>query len=199
MKKLLLAGVLIGSLNFAQATSITLSTADLHGANAYEYLVSMTSGQTISSASLVFNLTLTASGYNTFSYDLINGNVGTANTLTTIPTEGDHPGDYFQTLGLGSALTVLGSHTFPSLNSNWSSTYDFGAAGTLAALNIAAADGRFDFGFDPDCTYSGSIVFNYTTQTTTNHTSVPDSATTCGMLGVSLLGLFAIRRKLCVN
>lgn len=205
MKKLFLVGLLFGSLNFAQATTITISSTDLHGENAYDYLVSITPGQSIISASLAFNLTLTASGHNTFTYDLINAAFGTANTLKALSADGDTSGDYFTTSGarsaLGyssSALTALGSHSFPTVGSIWTQTYDFGTAGTLAALNTAASDGMFDFGFDPDCTYTGSITFTYTTATT-NKLSVPDSATTFGLLGFSLLCLATLRRKFCIN
>ncbi len=200
MKKILLAGLLVGSLSYAQATSITLSSAALHGENAYEYLVSIAPGQTISSASLVFNLTLTAPGYNTFTYDLINAAAGTANTLISLPADADHAGDYFKTLYSSPTLTALGIKQFSYVGQNWTTTYDFGLNGTLAALSAAALDGKFDFGFDPDCTYTGTITFNYTTATaTTNNVSVPDAATTFGLLGLSLLCLATFRHKLCIN
>ena len=196
MKKIFLAGLLVGSLNFAQATSITLSTTDLHGQNAYEYLVSLAPNQVIDTASLVFNLKLTAAGYNTFAYSIINRKDAT----TVITSENDQPGNYFTSHSPYSATAVqLGSKTFPTLGYVWAYTYDFATQGTLSTLNSYAADGYFDFGFDPDCTYSGTITFNYTTQTITNKVSVPDSVTTFGLLGVSLLGLALIRRKLCVN
>ncbi|MEI6192974.1 MAG: VPDSG-CTERM sorting domain-containing protein [Verrucomicrobiota bacterium] len=196
MKKALLAGLLIGSLNFAQATSITLTSGStLHGANAYEYLVSLTAGQNITAATLTFNnVKLTASGWNTFSYDLINRQDAT----TAISADADTQGDYFTSHSPYSSTAVqLGTKTF-RLGETWNSTYTFSGA-TLSTLNTYAADGFFNFGFDPDCTYSvGSIVFNYTAQTVTNHTSVPDSATTVMLLGASLVSLVALRRKFCI-
>jgi hypothetical protein len=195
MKKIFLVSLLFGSLSFAQATSITLTTADLHGQNAYEYLVSLAPDQTIDTASLVFNLKLTATGYNTFSYDIINRNDASA----IISSENDQPGDYFTSHSPYSTTAVqLGTKTFPYLNYVWSYTYDFLAQGTLNTLNSYAADGSFDFGFDPDCTYSGSVTFNYTT-ITNRITTVPDSVPTFGLLGISMLGLAALRRKFCVN
>jgi hypothetical protein len=195
MRKIFLFSILLGSLNFAQATSITLTTADLHGQNAYEYLVSLAPDQTITSASLVFDLKLTASGYNTFSYDLINGN--DANTV--ISSENDQPGDYFTSHSPFSATALqLGSKTFPYLNYVWNYTYDFLAQGTLDTLNSYAADGSIDFGFDPDCTYSGTITFNYTA-VAPRTTTVPDSSPTFGLMGISVLGLMALRRKHCLN
>jgi VPDSG-CTERM motif len=207
MKKLFLAGALFGVLNFAQATSITFANNTTeHGQDAYLYLINLTggalgSGVSIDSASLTFNnVTITAGGYNTFSYDIINRNDATAD----ITTEGDVAGDYFTSGSYSHAANAvhLGTHTFTAVPQTWTTGNVFTFTGAnLTFLNIAAADGMFDFGFDPDCTYSiGSVTFTYTTaSTSTNITTVPDSAMTAALLGLSFLGLLAFRRKLCIN
>ena len=191
MKKLFLASLLFSALNFAQAITLT-SNSILTGGNAYEYLVSLTAGQNITSATLTFNnVKLTATGWNTFSYDIINRQDASA----AISADADGQGDYFTSHSPYSTTAYqLGSKTFV-LNEVWNFTYTFTGA-ALTKLNTYAADGYLDFGFDPDCTYTvGSIAFNY--QSTP--TSAPDAVTTFGLLGMNLLGLFAIRRKLCTN
>lgn len=196
MKKIFLVGLLLGGLNFAQANSVTLtSNSTLHGQDAYEYLVSLTAGQTINSATLTFNsVQLTAAGFNTFAYDIINRSDAT----TDITSENDQPGDFFTSHTPYSATAYnLGTKTF-TINEIWNYTYTF--TGTaLAKLQAYALDGNFDFGIDPDCTYKiGSIVFAYST-TTTNVNSVPDQSATAILLGLTFVGLLAFRRKLCLN
>ena len=187
MKYLFQVGLLFGSLNFVQATSITLfpPNSTFNGNNAYENLVTLGPNQNIISASLVFDITLTAAGVNTFSYDIINRNDATAT-----PVDNDAGTDYFLVTSPYSATAVrLGIKTF-TLGERWQSTYNFATAGTLGTLNNYAGDGHFDFGFDPDCTYRGSIVFNY---------QAPDRSATVVLIGLSFVGLLAFRRQLRVN
>ena len=96
MKKLILIGITVGIVSLAQATSITNtlnSGTSLSGNNAYLYQVSpisLSTGQSINSATLSFNNIVGANGYVIYS-DLIK-----LNNSTTTPSDSDIPGDYFQ-------------------------------------------------------------------------------------------------------
>jgi len=206
MKKILLTvGIGLGILNFARAIDITLvSGGSISGANAYEYRINLTPGTQIATASLTFNTITLTSGGTDISYDLIN-----RSDATQAIYDGDVSGDYFQSHSPYSSSTVaLGVRTFISPHYAWvgghytlvydteSWTYTFSAI-ALANLQADALNGLFDIGIDPDCIYNvGSIVFSYTTSSVT-HNTVPEVPATAGLLGISVMGLFAARRRFC--
>lgn len=207
MKKILLVGLLLGSLNFAQATTISapaglIGTGTLDGTYAYLWSVPVTA-QNIVSASITFtSIKETAGGNgNSISVDFGSfvgiGTVPTAGNYST-KTDNDALGDAFQANVNSGKAVRLGTELFPSLNVSHTWTYVFSTA-QLLTLNTYIATGNWGFEIDPDCHFNvGGIQFDYTTQTITNKVSVPDYVTTFGLLGVSFLGLVMLRRKFCI-
>ena len=212
MKKLLLAGVLLGALNFAQATTISapsgmIGTSALIGT--YAYLWSVPLDQDVTSASITFTaVTETHSGNgNDISVD-VGSFIGMAVDQSKAPTSGnyskitdnDAKGDAFaaNTTGIKPTAINLGTEPFPSLNVAQTWTYTFTAA-QLLALNSYISAGNWGFEIDPDCYFTvGGITFNYTTETNKS-IGVPDNSTTAILLGLAFFGLFAFRRKFCLN
>jgi hypothetical protein len=196
MKKLILIGITVGIASLAQATSVTLDSGTaLNGTYAYLYQVpiSLSSGYSISSATLSFNSIGGANGYVIYS-DLIK-----LDNSTTTPSDGDASGDYFQnTSPYKGNLDPLGTKNFTSTTAqSWS--YVFTPAELTDLNNTVTSLYGFDIGIDPDCTFSVcSIVFSYDI-IKKNGGSVPDQAMTAGLLGMSFLGLLAFRRKLAFN
>jgi len=208
MKKLILIGITVGLASLANATSITIlnttNSGSISGQSSYVYLEQIAKGTQISSASLYFNLTLTASGSlpNVVFSDLINApnkngvfadrssGFSTAETGTDYFQNNSSYKSYSDSLSTSAAFTT-GQHL------SW--TYNFVGTTTGTSLYDLQQDvlnnGFFDIGIDPNCTYVGSIVFNYSISSGGNQGSVPDQATTAGLLGVSMLGLGAFRRK----
>jgi hypothetical protein len=208
MKKLIMIGITVGIASLAQANSIgngtyniniTSSTATIHGGTAYIdektfTAVNLTQNQQISSAYLTFStMSMTGQGvYSIVYYDLINGKNGTI----TISTGGEYNYDWFTKNGPSytGSLDQIGSQSFSQLNTpvnNLQSPYFSTQA--LGDLTADLANGFVDIGLDPNCTYSiGSITLYYTV----GSKSVPDTAMTAGLLGMSFLGLLAFRRKL---
>ena len=186
----------------------------MNGNNAYEWGISipLSAGQTIYSATLSFNgivLTSTGTGGNNIKASLLNLN----NTGTITWTDNDASSDYFNTTKFKGAsgdyknaygqkptsgyYTSLGTSQAFGLNkspADWSVTFN---TAQLAILNSDVLDGIFDIGIDPDCHFNvGSIKFTYTTISTPHPPSVPDTAASAGLLGMSFLGLLVFRRKL---
>ena len=207
--------------NLANATSITLqSGGTIDGVNAYLYQVaiSLGTGETISDASLTFNdITLTTSSpVNTVGASLID-----LNHATTTYSDNDGSGNYFASSTFrdkftphlaSSAVHSLGSQSFTDPYQQWPNghyvwVYDTQSwtwsitGATLSALNADLTSfGKFDIGVDPDCIYDvGSITLNYTVEDPNPPQSVPDGGTTASLLGMGLLGLAALRRKLAAS
>jgi hypothetical protein len=206
MKKIILIGIAIGTLNLAQATSITILSAGSVISGPYSYLYNesvspLTAGSTISGATLSFSdIELTASGPanipNTLFYDLINGDFATK-TISS----GETKTDFFQNNSPYKGISdALGSQTLSLYNTvTW--TYTF-TGQALTDLQNDIANGVFDIGLDPNCTYDikGSVCLNYTVTPppTGKNVSAPDATTTAGLLGISFLSLIGLRRKFAV-
>ena len=189
---------MIGIVSWAQATSITIvpSGSVISGPYSYIYDETVTPGTSVASASISFNnIELTANGPagipNTLFYDLINGNYA-SKTISS----GETLTDYFQTTSPYDAKGIsdqLGYETL-TLDKTISWTYTFSGQ-ALTDLQNDFEKGYFDIGLDPNCVYDiGSIDLNYT-PTTVKTVPTPDTATTVSLLGMSFLGLVALRRK----
>jgi hypothetical protein len=211
MKKIFIIGLLLGTLNLVQATTISapsglLGSNILNGNNAYEWGIALplASGQQVNAFSVTYTgVTLTASGNSagtgTLYTDLLNLN----NTGVTTLTDNDAAGDYFTGTGANTAnlaaakVSSLNTKSFASVGTTLTWTITFTAA-ELAALNTDDADGIFDIGIDPDCHYTVSgLSYTYTTVKTS--VPVPDNAATAMLLGLSLCGLLIIRRSFSVS
>ena len=218
MKKTCIIGILTAICGMAQATSITLisgatdGSVQINGNNAYLYLIQISLGanQTISSASVYFNnIELVSSD----AKDTVSAALVTQNLPTHTYTDNDNSGNYFANSPFnGSYIGKAQQFTAPQSGGGWTFTggkwvyvqpytiYDTESwsvsfdSTQLAAINNAG--GTFDIGIDPDCYYDvlGSIYLSYNITTSSNN-RVPDQATTAGLLGISMLGLGAFRRK----
>ena len=205
MKKLILIGIAVGIASWAQATSIgngtyniTISNTNIiHGGTAYIdettfTAVTLANNQQITGAYLTFSsMNMTGQGvYNTVYYDLINGKNGT----TTLSTGGEYSYDWFTTAtSYSGSLDQIGSQSFTQLNYKiiGVTTPNFSNK-ALGDLTTDLAGGFVDIGLDPNCTYNiGSITLTYTV----GSKSVPDTAMTAGLLGMSFLGMMVFRRK----
>ena len=195
MKTLLLIGLTCGITSLASAISINVSTpGTLSGYYAYSLGVQLDvpENQHLDSLTISFNrvqLTSAPKGY--LYVDLLDSN----RSGTSAYWDGDRSGDYFaSTLSAGKGI-ALGVQQFPNWYQTLSWSYEL-SADQLAALNTYAADGIFNIGLDPDCyfkTFNGSCTITYTC--TDNGKRVPDGGLTAVLLGMSLLGLLAIRRR----
>ena len=203
MKKLILALILVGSLNLGRATDYTYNfnptglPATLDGSYYYEWGISwsLPTGQSIVDATLTYdNIKLTIAGINPPDY-LYSTLLASAPKGVTSYYDGDdnvlHPS--------GTGVFALGKAPFNSVGSSYSSLqYDFaGISGALAALDADVAGGQFGIGIDPHCHYSySSITLDIvTTDNGHPHGLVPDAAATAMLLGMALVGLGIYRRK----
>lgn len=219
MRKFYIAGVLFAVLNFAQATSIDVNApSGLIGKNAlnanYAYLwTAPVAAQDFTSATITFTgVVRTGSGKgNDISVDIGNF-LGMPVGQSSVPTSGglgsikdkDAMGDAFNANVVANDAIHLGTQLFTSKKTPQSWSYTFTGA-QLEALNNYIAAGNWGFEIDADGKFSvGGISFSYTTEITDTKpvgvvATVPDSMTTFGLLGASLLVLIVGRRKLCFN
>jgi hypothetical protein len=202
MKKLLLLGSFVGISGLVHATSISAPSSligfeSLDGQDAYSWGVSISvpTGQTIVSAEIDFNgVTLNvanSSGTGVLYTDLLKSS---ATGVTTF-VDNDASGDYF-VAHPGAGRTALTTETFPSVGST-ESWIDPITGTALANLNsyLAANNGIFDIGIDPDCHYSvKGITFIYSTGAVP-HNTVPDAATTAFLMVLGLAGVEVFRRQ----
>jgi hypothetical protein len=105
-------------------------------------------------------------------------------------------GDNFAGQGqlIGNWTDAVGGHA-----RNFDLTYRFSSLGLVSALNTYAADGRFGFGFDPDCHYynRGVTLQIITADNPPNHppvqTPVPEPASML-LFGLGIAGAAIVRR-----
>jgi hypothetical protein len=200
MKKLFLAGVLLGIVNFANATSYTTTgLSSIDGNNTYTWGIDATAlkGQTVTAATLTFyNIKLTANGPFESGGELWTHLLDFSSSSSVGVKTGVADNDAL-TDGFASQGVYIGHQHFASVGTTYASlTYDLGALGDLTQLTSYLADGYFGFGIDPDCHYTDtSIQFNIST-TTSHGVPTPDAASTAMLLGAGLSCLGLLRRKL---
>jgi len=190
---------IVGISSLAHATPITVNAPSslniLDGTDAYAWGISIGTGQTVTSASIVWNsVDYTAAGSIPTGYiftDLLK--LGTTGVTTRTP--GELTSDYWASSG--TTYTSVGKMTFPTVGTTLSPTYVLTGA-QLTALNsyLTADNGVINIGISPDCHYSvGGLSFVYTVGTV-NGGGVPDGATTALLLVLGLVGLESFRRQL---
>jgi hypothetical protein len=114
-------------------------------------------------------------------------------TLLDNPTSGVK--SYYDNQGEGDFFAGQGTKvgtwtdTVGGRSRNFDLTFDLGQAGLLDKLNQYAKDGKFGFGFDPDCHY-----FNDGVSLTVHTQPVPEPATMAAM-GLGIAALLKRRRK----
>jgi hypothetical protein len=206
MKKLILIGVTLGIVSLAKATPIpqltySINVGTISGPNSYIYntVAALDPTQNYLSATLSFSgVKLTATGGdNTLNYDLLNVNTATthfADTGTSTQTEGQ---DWFEHNSYNYDKIGASAKVF-SLNQTQSWNETFSSTALADLLSDIKTFGSFDLGIDPNCTYNvGTITLTFTT--TKKNISTPDQSMTVVLLGLSFVGLLALRRKLCLS
>jgi hypothetical protein len=212
MRKFYFAGALFAVLNFAQATTIN-APAGLIGKNAlsqnYAYLwTAPVAAQDITSATITFTGVVKTGGHGGGINVDFGSFLGMAVGQSSVPTSGnfgkikekDDRADFFGANVTAGKASNLGFKNFPSLKTPQTWSYTF-TASQLAALNSYIANGNWGFEIDPDGKFSvGGISFAYTSEITGTKpvgvvATVPDSPTTFGLLGASVLFLMAVRRN----
>jgi hypothetical protein len=209
MKKLFLTGVLFGIVNFAQATPYTFTTTSsiietMSGESYYNWGINsglsslqsdLSSGQQILSATLTYdNIQFTVAGPNLggagWLYTQLLGT--SASSGITTHTDNDATTDAFGASGIQINKDVFAKTGGPAVN-----LLETFASGAITLLTTDIKNGFIDIGIDPDCVYKDTgIVLTINTGSTTNHTSVPDAASTAMLLGASLSCIGLLRRKL---
>lgn len=145
----------------------------------------------------IVGATLTFSNINDWTYEP-NNNVLYTHLLDTVPTngtkigtnvyqwsDGEVGGDNWKNQGV-----LVGTYVDKSTNPE-TLTYDLAKLGLLPTLTQYASDGKFGFGFDPDCHYNNcGVSLKVTTA------PVPEPGT-LAVFGSGLMGLvsFASRRR----
>jgi hypothetical protein len=197
MKKICIIALLAGICGYAQATvvsyansiTITPSGGAIDGANAYEWLVNLGSGVSVTGAEIdINNITLTSVSTGKLYTDLLN-----SHHATTSVSDGDAAGDYWGTQFSGANISQIGNANFVQ-NVTQNPVYTL-TTGQVSSLNsyLASNGGSFDLGIDPDCHYTvSSIVIKY------NTSSIPDISATAFLLALGLLTVEIFRRKVVV-
>jgi hypothetical protein len=203
MKKLLLLTTLVGINGLVHATTINAPSSlvgydALSGENAYSWGISIAvpTGQEVTSAEIDFtSVTLQASGNSQGTGVLYTDLLNSKNTGVTTATDNDAPGDYWATQFSGKNITTLGSESFAYVGQTLTWSFVLNAT-ELTALNnyLTGNGGIFNIGIDPDCHFSPSQI-SFTYAVGGNHNTVPDVATTAGLLLLGLAGLEVFRRQ----
>jgi hypothetical protein len=211
MRKFYIVGALFAVLNFAQATTINApsgligkSGLDANYAYLWSVPVAAVQNSTITSATITFTGIVFKGGKgNNISVDLGSFLAPATGNLGSIKDKGA-VGDAFSANVAANNAVHLGTQIITSKKTAASFTYTFTGA-QLDALNSYIANGNWGFEIDPDGKFSvGGITFNYTSEINTPKpvavvATVPDSMTTFGLLGASLLVLIVARRRVCLN
>lgn len=193
-----------GLTSAASAITFTPSPADLNDldhdkAVKWGISYSIPSGQTITSATLtITNINNWAIETDALFIHLLNENI---NGVSFLNDNTAGLSDYF---GNSDSATNKKLTTFTDDNETYrygrwqnpSETFTYTFTSTqLDWLNAFAADGKFALGFDPDCHYFNDGVSLVITTGSSNGLTVPDTGSSVILMGASLIGLAALRRR----
>jgi hypothetical protein len=204
MKKICITGIMAAICGIVHAASISpTSIPTMVYTSGYEWGISKSTlgnVSSLSSFSITINTTVGTSTTSSSLYiDLIGATAVAANGFTATGGNSESGSDFWQTSPNNTAFQIqLGAPNYgvdasnPQDNLNYT-TITFAVGSTaLNDLNYDLANyGGFNIAFDPNCTYTtSSLRFNY---------SVPDTAATAVLLGMSFLGLMVFRRKFALS
>jgi hypothetical protein len=147
---------LMAAASQVQAVTLSPNPSDLYGLDHYysytwgiQYAVP--DGMQISSATLkIFSINNTDNDRNNALYIHLLDNPQSGVHYTY---DGQDNVDAFAGQG-----ALVAKYTDTNFNHSETLTYDLGALGLLGTLNTDAADGKFGFGFDPDCHFENNGV-----------------------------------------
>ena len=197
MKKICIIGTMAAVCGIAHATTITpASMPTMVYTSGYEWGISKsTLGNATSLSSFSITINTTVGNTTTASslyIDLIGANPVQANGFTSTSGNSENGTDFWASktgfqIRLGAPNYGVNASN-PQDNIDYTITFLAGST-ALNDLNYDLATyGGFNIAFDPNCSYTTrSLSFTY---------SVPDTATTAVLLGMSILGLMVLRRKL---
>lgn len=188
----LLAAVPAGAGVYTFIPSPSADLWDLDHYKAYKWGINWTAPQN----QVVSNVVLTFKGIYDWTYEpdvLYSTLLDNPSTGVTVYTDNQGNGNFFggQGVNVGAWTDPYGDYAH-----RINLSYDFAQLGLLSTFQSYAADGRFGFGFDPDCHYfnSGLELKVFTMDVPTPTDPVPEPATMT-MLGLGAAGLGYYRRR----